>query len=188
MTLICGAMMKMRNSRIKLVKITSSKDPLLAQVPELYEKSFPEVARIDSQRLLALIDEHPEMTFNVITVDGEFAGMAVLWDLGRYRYFEYFAMVPSHRNSGIGAQVLKTLHQESDLPIVGEAEPPVSEMQKRRIAFYLRNGFHVELENPAILNGYHSDNILYLLSTKPIDDTDLCQQLILSKVYSVMHN
>ena len=188
MTLICGAMMKMRNSIIKLVKITSSKDPLLAQVPELYEKSFPEVARIDSQRLLALIDEHPEMTFNVITVDGEFAGMAVLWDLGRYRYFEYFAMVPSYRNSGIGAQVLKTLHQESDLPIVGEAEPPVSEMQKRRIAFYLRNGFHVELENPAILNGYHSDNILYLLSTKPIDDTDLCQQLILSKVYSVMHN
>ena len=97
-------------------------------------------------------------------------------------------MVPSYRNSGIGAQVLKTLHQESDLPIVGEAEPPVSEMQKRRIAFYLRNGFHVELENPAILNGYHSDNILYLLSSKPIGDTDHCQQLILSKVYSVMHN
>ena len=179
----------MRNSKmmVRLVKITSSKDPLLAQVPWLYEMSFPAIARIDSQRFLSLIDNHPEITFNVITVDDEFAGMAVMWDLGEYRYFEYFAMVPSLRNQGVGAQVLKALCEESDLPIVGEAEPPVSPLQKRRIAFYERNGFHVELENPEILNGYHSDNILYFLSTKPLDDVDRCQRLIISKVYSLMY-
>ena len=63
----------------------------------------------------------------------------------------------------------------------------MSPLQKRRIAFYERNGFHVELENPEILNGYHSDNILYFLSTKPLDDVDCCQRLIISKVYGVMH-
>ncbi len=41
--------------------------------------------------------------------------------------------------------------------------------------------------NPEILNGYHSDNILYFLSTKPLDDVDRCQRLIISKVYGVMH-
>lgn len=173
---------------MRLVKVTSSKDPLLEQVPQLYELSFPAVARIDSQRLLELIDEHPELTFNVITHDGEFAGMAILWELGTFRYFEYFAMMPYFRNKGLGAMVLKSLLQESDLPIVGEAEPPLTEIQQRRLAFYERNGFHVELENPRILNDYHSDNLLYFLSSQQLDDADECQRQIISKVYNVINS
>ena len=180
--------MRTKNSKVRLVKITSSKDPLLAQVPELYETAFPPVARIASHNLLALIDERPEVSFNAITHHGEFCGMAMVWELGDFRYFEYFAMMPGCRNRGFGARALKQLLQQSDLPVVGEAEPPESELQKRRIAFYLRNGFHVELENPRILNGYHSDNLLYFLSSRPLADADECQRQIIEKVYKVMRD
>ncbi len=171
---------------MELVKVTSSSDPLLAQVPFLYESAFPPIARICTQGLLELVEEHPAMTFNAITDNGSFCGMAVTWDLGDCRYLEYFAVLPSMRNKGIGAQALAALKGQSATPIVGEAELPVLDIQKRRIAFYLRNGFLVVSDNPSILNGYHSDNLLCLLSTSPLDDAEECQRQIIDKVYRVM--
>ena len=32
------------------------------------------------------------MAFNVITVKGKFCGMAIVWDLNKFRYLEYFAI------------------------------------------------------------------------------------------------
>lgn len=171
---------------MELRKILSSNDPLLDRLPELYESAFPPIARILTRGLLEVIDEHNAMTMYAIVDDGVFGGMVVAWDLERYCYLEYFAIVPEWRNRGIGAKVLEELHRIVDVPIVGETEPPVSDLQKRRIAFYLRNGFIVVCENPHILNGHHSDNLLYFLSNKPLDDPDGCQRLIIDKVYRVM--
>ena len=173
---------------MRLIRILSSDDPLLAQVPGLYEESFPDMARIDSKRFLRLIDECPEMTFNVILDNEQFCGMAVLWELEVFRYFEYFATMPSCRNKGLGASVLKKVLAESNLPVVGEVEPPETEIQKRRLRYYERNGIHIEMKNPTILNDYHNDNLLYLVSTQPLDNPDECQRIIIEKVYNKMYN
>lgn len=171
---------------MELRKILSSDDPLMASLPDLYESAFPPIARIRTQGLLELIDEHNAMTMNAIVDNDKFGGMVVAWDLGRYCYLEYFAIVPQLRNRGVGAYVLAELQRLIHIPIVGEAEPPVSDLQKRRIAFYCRNGFHVVSENPAILNGHHNDNLLYFLSNRPLDDPYDCQRTIINKVYRVM--
>ena len=173
---------------MELIRITSSKDPLLEGVPALYESAFPEIARIPSEKFLKLIDICPQLNFNVITDNGSFCGMAIVWKLDQFWYFEYLAVVSEYRNKGIGRQVLKEIFLQTDLPIVGEVEPPVLDIQKRRLAFYGRHGLHVVSENPVVLNGYHSDNRLCLVSTKPLEDSEHIQCEIINKVYAVMRS
>lgn len=174
---------------MELIRITDSHDPLLIGVPALYESAFPSVARIPSEKLLQLIDQYPQMKFNIITVRGKFCGMAIVWDLDKFRYLEYFAMLPHFRCQGIGTEVLGELCRQSSQPIVAEVEPPESDIQRRRIAFYRRNGFHVHSQHPSILNGFHKDNPLWLIASQPLQDSDACQHEIIRAVYSrVLHS
>ena len=98
---------------MELIRITDSHNPLLSGVPGLYESAFPAVARIPSKKLLQLIDKESQMAFNVITVKGKFCGMAIVWDLDKFRYLEYFAMLPHCRCQGIGTEVLGELCRQS---------------------------------------------------------------------------
>ena len=175
---------------MKLVKITSSQDPLLAKVPALYESAFPIEERTATENLLAMIDNCPEMTFNAIVEDDEFCGMAVIFDLGICRYLLYLATLDEKRNLGLGAKTLHMLQEESSLPIIGEVEQPTDPIKARRIKFYERNGFHIELENPEILNAAHlyDSCVLELISTQPLDDADECQRMVIDIVYDRLQN
>ncbi len=170
-----------------LKRITTSTDPLLAGVPKLYEEAFPPIARIDSRQLLRLIDKHENLEFYVICKDDEFCGFAMIWNLDTFRYFNYLAICPWCRNKGLGAEVIDTIRKQSTLPFIGEVEQPISEMQKRRLAFYKRKGLVVISENPTILNNFHPGNDLWLISTNPVSDIDFIQQEIIDKVYKVSH-
>ncbi len=172
---------------ITLKRISNSNDPLLAGVSKLYEEAFPPIARIESSKLLQLIDKHKNLDFNVICEDGKFCGFAMIWNLGTFRYFNYLATCPECRNMGIGAQVIKTVRNQSPLPFIGEVEPPVTEIQKRRLAFYKRQGLLVLSENPTILNNFHPSNDLWLISTEQVNNIDFIQQEIIDKVYKVSH-
>ena len=173
---------------MKLIKIQSSKDPLIAQVPELYESAFSEAERTDTERFLWMIDHCQEMSFYAITEDDDFCGMAVVFELGICRYLLYLATLDIHRNKGLGALTLKLLREETNLPIIGEMEPPTDDITRRRIAFYERNGFHVELEDPRILNDAHLDPscVLMLISTHPLSDADECQRRVVETIYKPM--
>lgn len=206
---------------MELIRITNSSDPILADVPNLYELAFPPVARIPSERLrvletadaeqatkgragelssgkrlLRLIDKFPQMTFNVIVgrtselcvTERVFHGMAVVWNLGSFSYLEYFAILPASRCQGIGSEVLRTLRAQTTCPIVAEVEPPETDIQKRRIGFYRRNGFHVVTETPTILNDFHTGNPLWLLASQPLEDVNACQREIIRSVYQRMYN
>ena len=151
---------------MELIRITNSQDPLLAQIPALYESAFPPEARFPTDR-------------------GICQGMAVWWDLGSFCFFEYLAMLPAYRCQGLGTEVLQTLLSRFDKPILGEVEPPVTEIQKRRMDLYCRNGFHM-VTDPAILNSYHPDNPLWLITSQPLEDVDACQHTIISEVFEVV--
>lgn len=174
---------------MELIKIHSSKDPLIAHAAQLYESAFPADERTETDKFLAMIDNCPKMTFNAIVDDGDFAGMAVIWDLGICRYLLYLAVEEEKRNKGLGGKTLHLLQAESELPIIGEVERPINEMNARRIVFYKRNGFHVETENPEILNACHtySTCVLQLISTKPLDNLAECQRRVVETVYKSMH-
>lgn len=78
------------------------------------------------------------------------------WDLGSFIFIEHFAVATEKRNSGIGSKLLKKFLDESDKKIVLEVEKPISELARRRIKFYERNGFvfnDFEYEQPSISKG-----------------------------------
>lgn len=175
---------------MKLVKITSSSDPRISRVPELYEEAYPVEERTETKRLLQMIEDCPQMTFNAIMDDNdEFSGMAVIWDLGICRYLLYLAILNEKRNLGLGEAALKALKDELDLPIILEVELPSDNLKQRRIGFYMRNGFHIETENPTILNSSHTyeDCFLMLMSSAELPDCEECQRRVVDIVYRGMH-
>ena len=176
---------------MKLVRITSSTDPRIARVPELYEEAYPIEERTETSRLLQMIEVCPLMTFNVIMDDDdEFAGMAVIWELGLCRYLLYLAVLKEKRNKGLGAATLKSLKEESDLPIILEVELPSDALKQRRVSFYIRNGFHIETDNPFILNSSHTyeDCFLMLMSSAELPNCEECQRRVVNVVYRGMHD
>lgn len=174
---------------MELIKITSSHDPLLSQVPQLYETAFPEDERTETSRLIEMVEDCPAMTFNAIMDGEEFCGMAVIWELGICRYLLYLATLEEKRNQGLGAATIERLKVQSPLPIIGEVEPPTDAIKARRIAFYQRNGFHIESKNPTILNAAHSHDtcVLQLISTHKLENLDACQQRVVDIVYAGLH-
>ena len=79
-------------------------------------------------------------------------GGTAIWQLSDFIFIEYLAVDKSFRNKGFGAQILKELADLYKLPLVLEAEPPDTDIAKRRIGFYRRNGFFLNdypYEQPA---------------------------------------
>ena len=93
-------------------------------------------------------------------------GYAILWlpERGEGALLEYLGVLQGKRNGGAGAQILSLLG-EHYAQLFGEVESPTSgdpaedELRRRRIGFYLRNGFRV-LDYECALFGVHF-NCLY---------------------------
>lgn len=176
---------------MELILIKNSQNPLLKGILPFYESAFPEDERTSNEQFLAMIDRCSEMSFYVISENGNFDGMAVIWNLGICRYLLYLAVIENKRNHGLGQATLQLLQKQSALPIIGEVEYPSAEnpMAARRIGFYERNGFFIASHDPQILNSSHTYDSckLMLISNKPLNDIEECQHRIVDVVYKNMH-
>ena len=72
--------------------------------------------------------------------EGKNVGFITLWHFEGFTFAEHFVIYEKYRNAGLGALALKRL-EEVYTKIVLEAEPPISPIAERRLAFYKRNGF-----------------------------------------------
>lgn len=110
-----------------------------------------------------------------------------LWDFGNFRFIEHFAAEASLRGKGIGSSFLQEIVQLSSSPCVLEAEPPVTEIQKRRIAFYKRNGFFLHsfdyFQPP--LNPGDEKTPLCIMASEPLTEEQFGQmrEMIYRTVY-----
>ncbi len=73
--------------------------------------------------------------------DGKLSSFIATWNFEEFIFIEHFATSPAFRNKGIGEEMLKYLSNTLQKRLCLEVEPPKEEIQKRRIAFYNRNGF-----------------------------------------------
>lgn len=64
-----------------------------------------------------------------------------VWQFEDFAYIEHFAVNPIYRNQGYGAFILREIKKLLSCPICLEVELPETDMAKRRIVFYERNGF-----------------------------------------------
>lgn len=126
---------------IEITRIDRTDTPEYQFVEELLVEAFPKEERRDLPELRSLTRHEARFHNQLIADDGTPVGLITHWDLGRFCYIEHFAIHPAMRNGGYGRQVLEWMQARLDRPIVLEAEPPVEEMARRRIAFYRRQGF-----------------------------------------------
>ena len=73
----------------------------------------------------------------------EIVAFICVWHFENYNFLEHFAVAVDFRNNGIGTFALQSLLSSFSGLTFLEAEPPESEIQKRRINFYQRVGFFV---------------------------------------------
>lgn len=121
-------------------------------VEELYEKDFDELFAIleegfppserrtksDQRKLLDL----EEYRIYGLREEGNLIGFVAEWEGPEYRFVEHFVVNEAFRGNGVGSRLLSEYNDLSDKPVVLEVEPPENEIQKKRIKFYRRNGYH----------------------------------------------
>lgn len=113
-------------------------------------------------------------------------GFMSIWHFSDFAFAEHFVVKEEFRNQGYGMQFLTAL-KEIYANIVLEAEPPISEIQMRRLAFYKRNGF-VENEGEYYQPAYKKDSNKVRLVVMSYPDKlsafdEICEK-IKRKVYS----
>ena len=75
--------------------------------------------------------------------DGTDVGFISLWVFGEFVFIEHLAIDENIRSKGYGSQAIELVKDTFNLPIVLEAEAPVTPQQIKRINFYSRLGFKV---------------------------------------------
>ena len=111
----------------------------------LMELSFPRCERKSREEFEDMCKASELYTIYSAFENGELIGFFTVWQFDNFRFGDHFAVNPNFRNRGIGAFILKHIQSENELPLIIEVEHPNEEMAKRRLGFYLRNGFY---QNP----------------------------------------
>ena len=136
------------------------------QLYDVLVESFPPDEIRSKQEHLELLDR-PAYKVWAYYSSGELQGFLTVWDLGDTAFIEHFAVRAACRNSGIGGRMLKALSQKLGKRLCLEAELPETDLAKRRLDFYRRNGFSVNeypYLQPALEEG-KSPVSLYILTT-----------------------
>lgn len=113
------------------------------EVYELMRLSFPEIEYReynDQKKLL----EHPAYVLLTETDDaGMTAGFLAGWLFDTFAFVEHIAVSPHIRGGGIGKRLMESFMKQAGKPVILEVEIPEDELQRRRIGFYERLGFHL---------------------------------------------
>lgn len=138
----------------------------------LLESSFPtdEYRPREAQKALQLHDHYrgyvahsPENDFLIAFIS--------LWEFPGFAFIEHFAVDPAYRNRGLGCLMLQQIMETTNGLLCLEAEPPETEIARRRISFYQRCGLFVN-EYAYIQPSYSPDQdpvpLVFLTSGGPV--------------------
>lgn len=142
---------------ITLQQIRTSDFSLYDYAEKLMVSSFPLEEYRDLVFQRKLTDMDFRFAIHIILENNLPVGFFGWWNLDEFLYIEHFAIDQLKRNHGLGQKALEAAMKMITLPIVIETEPPVNEISRRRIGFYLRNGFSLfeqEYLQPPYREGY----------------------------------
>ncbi len=113
------------------------------QVFSIMERSFPTDEYRTYEEQKQLLREPP---YRIYVADHpsnhkQIAAFLAVWQFDEFVFVEHFAADPSVRGQGLGSDMLREAVRIFSKQICLEVELPETELAKRRIAFYERNGF-----------------------------------------------
>lgn len=114
------------------------------EVAALLELSFPPYERGTRAGQRARLDDAAYRLWLVRGENGALLAFASVWELDGFDFLEHFAVQPSLRGAGLGAQVLQQLKARAaqrERSLILESEPPETQTAIRRLGFYERMGF-----------------------------------------------
>lgn len=131
---------------MKLIRIKNISDNYFQKAWKLYEDAFPfEERRLLDEQLCVL--QNDCYHFDILIDKDQFIGFILWWDFEQYRYIDHFATAAEKRNKGIGKLILNRFIDSDSKPILLEVELPTSNINERRIKFYERAGFKLNLHH-----------------------------------------
>ncbi|OAD45111.1 GNAT family N-acetyltransferase [Polaribacter atrinae] len=165
---------------MKLLRLKNTSDTYFKEAWRLYEDAFP----IEERRFIedqSLVLENEMYHFEVLIEKKQFMGFILWWDLDTCRYIDHFATATKHRNKGLGKLVLNIFIDKEDKPIILEVELPTCKLNERRIKFYEKVGFKLNLHSykmPPLRKDQSALQLLLMTYPSSISkkDTDLFAQ------------
>lgn len=111
-------------------------------VYDLILKNFPvnEVREYTNQKKL-LEDDKFQIFVSKDEKVGKLKGFISVWYVEDYAFIDHFVVSSKYRNGGIGSEILKEIKEVLNSEIFLEVDLPETEIAKRRINFYKRNGY-----------------------------------------------
>ena len=161
------------------------------QMYSIMEMSFPEdeYRGYEGQKQLF---ENPEYKVFIHRNEEikEIDGFLSAWDFEDVLYFEHFAVSSKVRNGGIGGKMLREILTQANKLTCLEVELPEGELEKRRIGFYERNGFHFNgypYIQPSIAPGRKPIPLRIMTYQRTITETEYqkIKNLLYRRVYHV---
>lgn len=132
--------------------------------------------------------------YRILTVRNkadDIIGFIADWDLGSYIFLEHFAVATKYRGSGIGSAMLAVYLNQATKTVVLEVEDYDTEIEKRRIGFYQRMGFHLTefgYFQPILRGDTHKEIPLRIMSfPEKLTKQDFAEfkNEVFSKIYKV---
>ena len=150
----------------------------------LMEQSFPleEYRPYAAQKALL---RDPAYSIYVAKEEGRILGFAAVWQLENRLFLEHLAVDPQLRNRGIGGQLLRHFAKKH---CCLEVEPPETDLSRRRIGFYQRNGFCLNdypYLQPSLGEGRNAIPLYIMTSGSTISQEEFAQvkKLLYRRVY-----
>lgn len=164
------------------------KEDSFEEVFELMEAAFPvtEIRTYEGQRALLA---HPNYRIDIERDDqGQLLGFLASWNFSTFRFVEHIAVNGAIRGGGIGKRMLTTYMSSAGTPIVLEVEPPATSDAARRIEFYKRAGFHLNLfpyAQPPLREGQMKLPLNIMSYPSPMAENEFnpCKQILFTEVY-----
>jgi hypothetical protein len=160
----------------------------LALIENLYSEAFPENERRTPEGLRHQCLNEKECSVNLIKGGDKVLGLCIFWKLSSFSFVEHMAIFPEMRGMQAGEKTLDILRNLLPAPVILEVEPPEDEMSRRRINFYVRNGFYLHdliYIQPSYHGEKHGPELRLMTTQAEITNLALSDyvQVIRTKVY-----
>lgn len=147
-------------------KIKDTNDSWYKDFEEIYSKSFPVYEqRSCEQQLYAFSNERYNL-FCLINEDENILNSFVsFWEFDEYVYVEHLAVNERLRGNNIGTATLKLFNDEVRKTVILEIDPVIDEVSAKRLQFYQKLGFELNLYkhyHPAYNSSYAPHELLVL--------------------------
>ncbi len=135
----------------------------------IMEQSFPTDERRPYDEQKGLLDNS---AYSIHTTEQKNAFIGV-WEFDEFVFIEHFAVSKDSRNTGIGGKMLSEFLQSQKKTVCLEVELPLTDIAKRRIGFYERNGLFLneyEYFQPPISKGKNIVPLMVMTSKSKVSE------------------